>query len=169
MKYIYAEDIQRVSEEISRLLFPHVKLERMKCFLSYGSSSRGTIARCHTIGKLLQRALDTEAFYALEFISERFDKLPEEEKIKTIIHELMHIPHTFGGGFRHHDNVCERNVNKCYRAYKEKLEKLRPGLAKVKKDLENSNVLGLKELKWKNEDNIKQMKDIGKNAEKGFF
>ena len=158
MKYEFAPDIQKISEEISRFLFPHVKIERTKCFRSHGSSSRGTIARCHTIGKLLQRAMDTEAFYALEFISERFDKLPEEDRIKTIIHELMHIPQTFGGGFRHHDHVCERNINKCYRAYKEK-----------KKDLEESDVLGLKELKWKNNDNLEQMKDIRKNAEKGFF
>ena len=158
MKYIYAEDIQKTSEEISRLLFPHVKLERMKCFRSHGSSSRGTIARCHTIGKLLQRAMDTDAFYALEFISERFDKLSEEEKIKTIIHELMHIPLTFGGGFRHHDHVCERNIKACYRTYKEK-----------KKNLENSDIFGLKELKWKNQDNLKLMKDMGKNAEKDFF
>jgi len=158
MKYVYAEDIQKASEEISGLLFPHVKLERMKCFRSYGSSSRGTIARCHTIGKLLQRAMDTEAFYALEFISEKFDKLPEEEKIKTIIHELMHIPHTFGGGFRHHDHVCERNINKCYRTYKEK-----------RKAIEEKDILGLKELRWKNQDNIKQIDDMKKNAEKGFF
>ena len=158
MKYAYAEDIQKISEEISKILFPHIKLERMKCFRSYGSSSRGTVARCHTIGKLLQTALNTEAFYALEFISERFDKLSEEEKIKIIIHELMHIPQTFGGGFRHHDHVCERNINKCYTTYKEK-----------KKYLENSDVFGLKELKWKNRDNIKQIRDMGKNAEKGFF
>ncbi len=151
MKYFYAEDIQKTSEEISRILFPHIKIDRMKCFRSHGSSSRGTIARCHTIGKLLQRAMDTEAFYALEFISEKFDKLPEEEKIKTIIHELMHIPHTFGGGFRHHDHVCEKNINRCYRTYKEKLEKLE------------------KEEGWKNQDNIKQIKDMGQNAEKGFF
>ena len=181
MRYEIAPDIQKISEEISRFLFPHVKIERMKCFRSHGSSSKGTIARCHTIGKLLQKAMDTEAFYALEFISERFDKLPEEEKVKTIIHELMHIPQTFGGGFRHHDHVCERNVNMCYRTYKEKLEKLRPSLAKVKgeetrpgvaklkKDMEEKDVLDLKELKWKNQDNIKQMKDIRKNAEKGFF
>ena len=120
MKYELASDIQKIAEEISRILFPHVKIERMRCFRSFGTSSKGTIARCHTIGKLLQRAMNTDAFYALEFISERFDRLPEEEKIKTIIHELMHIPQTFGGGFRHHDHVCERNVERCYRTYKEK-------------------------------------------------
>ena len=39
-------------------------------------------------------------------------------KIKTIIHELMHIPKTFGGGFKHHNFVTEKNVNKFYKAYK---------------------------------------------------
>ena len=158
MKYEYAPDLQKVAEEISRILFPHVKIERMKCFRSYGTNSRGTIARCHTIGKLLQRAMNTEAFYALEFISERFDKLSEEEKIKTIIHELMHIPQTFGGGFRHHDHVCDRNINKCYRAYKEK-----------KKELDKKDFLGLKELRWKNEDNDSLLKKMRENVKKNFF
>ncbi len=158
MKYVYAEDIQKIAEEISRLLFPYVDLERTKCFRSYGSSSKGTIARCHTIGKLMQKAMNVDAHYALEFISENFDKLPEEEKIKTIIHELMHIPQTFGGGFRQHDHVCERNVNQGYRTYKEK-----------KKEVEENDVFGLREIKWKNQDNAKCLKEIKKNAEKGFF
>ncbi|MBU2503992.1 MAG: metallopeptidase, partial [Nanoarchaeota archaeon] len=118
MKYEYAPDLQVISDEISRLLFPHVKVGRVKCFRSHGTSSRGTIARCHTIGKLIQKALEVPAFYVLEFISERFDKMDSEEQIKVIIHELMHIPGTFGGGFRHHDHVHEGNVEKNYRAYK---------------------------------------------------
>jgi len=118
MKYEFAPEIQKIAEEISTFLFPHVKIERVKCFRSFGTSSRRTVARCHTIGKLIQKAMGTDAFYVLEFLSERFDKLPEEEKIKVIIHELMHIPATFGGGFRHHDRVCERNIEKNYRAYK---------------------------------------------------
>lgn len=118
MKYELAPDIQQIADEISRMLFPHVKLERVKCFRSYGSSSRGTIARCHTIGKLMQKAMGVQAFYTLEFISERFDRLNKEEQIKVIIHELMHIPATFGGGFRHHDHVCDRNIEKNYRAYR---------------------------------------------------
>ena len=118
MRYEPAPDIQIIADEISKLLFPHVKLERVKCFRSYGTSSRGTIARCHTIGKLMQKAMNTNAFYALEFISERFDRLNKEDQIKVITHELMHIPATFGGGFRHHDHVCDRNIEKNYRAYK---------------------------------------------------
>lgn len=120
MRYEFAEDIQKQAEEISKFLFPHIKIENVKCFRSYGTSSRGTIARCHGIGKLMQKALNIKAFYALEFLSERFDKLSEEDRIKTIIHELMHIPVSFGGGFKHHDFVCEKNVNKFCKIYRER-------------------------------------------------
>ena len=120
MRYEFAEDLQEKAEEISRMLFPHVDLINVKCFRSYGTSSRGTIARCHGLGKLMQSALLRKAFYALEFLSERFDKLNEEQKIKVIIHELMHIPNCFGGGFKHHNFVTEKNVNKCYQEYQRK-------------------------------------------------
>src|SRR3989344_2821796 len=103
MRYDPAPDIQAIADEISILLFPHIDISRVKCFRSFGSSSRGTIARCHTIGKLIQKAIGVKAFYVLEFITERFDKMDDEDKIKTIMHELMHIPKTFGGGFKHHD------------------------------------------------------------------
>jgi predicted metallopeptidase len=117
MKYEYAPDLQRKAMRISSILFPHVDMSRVRCLRSYGSSSRRTIARCHALGKLMQKAMGVRAFYALEFISERFEKLSEEDKIKVVIHELMHIPKTFGGGFKHHDFVTERNVNKMYKVY----------------------------------------------------
>ena len=117
MKYIFDENIQQKAEDIINTLFPHIKKERVKCYRSYGTSSRGTIARCHGMAKIVQKALGIEAFYVLEFLSERFGRLDEEEKTKTIIHELMHIPKNFGGGFKHHDFVCEKNVNICYREY----------------------------------------------------
>jgi predicted metallopeptidase len=122
MKYEEAPDLQIIAEEISKTLFPHVIMERVKCYRSYGSSTRGTIARCHTIGKLMQKAIGVDAYYALEFLSSRFDKLSKEDQIKTIIHELMHIPQTFGGGFRHHDHVTEKNVNLMYKTYIAKKE-----------------------------------------------
>ena len=115
MKYEFAPDIQVIAEDISSKLFSHVKRDRIKCFRSFGTSSRGTIARCHAINKLVQKALDVPPIYVLEFLSERFDKMPKEEKVKIIIHELMHIPKTFGGGFKHHDFVTEKNVNVHYK------------------------------------------------------
>lgn len=118
MKYVFAPDLQVIAVEISKMLFPHIDVLRIKCFRSYGSSSKRTIARCHALGKLMQQTLGVPAHYPLEFLSERFDKMSNEDQIKVIIHELMHIPGTFGGGFRHHDHVNERNVNRCYQEYK---------------------------------------------------
>jgi predicted metallopeptidase len=122
MKYEEAPDLQVIAEDISKILFPHIVMERVKCYRSYGSSTRGTIARCHALGKLMQKAIGVKAYYALEFLSSRFDKLSKEDQIKTIIHELMHIPQTFGGGFRHHDYVTEKNVNLMYNTYISKKE-----------------------------------------------
>jgi len=117
MKYEFDLDIQRIAEEISKMLFPHIDIERIKCFRSYGTSSKRTIARCHALGKLMQKAIGLKAVYALEFLSERFDKLSNEDKIKTIIHELMHIPKTFGGGFKQHNIVTDKNVSEVYKKY----------------------------------------------------
>jgi len=114
MRYIDAPDLKRRMEEIVSFLdMEHVDLERVECLRSFGSSSKRTIARCHALGKMMQKAMKTKAFYAIEFL-ERFERMPQSEQDKVIIHELMHIPKSFGGGFRHHDFVCERNVKIMY-------------------------------------------------------
>jgi predicted metallopeptidase len=38
----------------------------------------------------------------IDLISEKFYRQDREQQVKTLIHELLHIPHGFGGGFRHH-------------------------------------------------------------------
>jgi len=124
MKYEFAEDLQKQAEEIASILFPYIDMNYVKCFRSHGTSSRGTIARCHGLNKVMQKALNVHAIYVLEFLVERFDKMDNEEKIKVIIHELMHIPKAFGGGFIHHDVVTERNVNRSYAEYKKRKEGL---------------------------------------------
>ena len=118
MKYEYALDLQARTEEIVNLLgMMHIDVSRVRCFRSRGSSTKRTIARCHTIGKLMQKAIGVEAYYAIEFL-ERFDRMSKEEQNKVIIHELLHIPKTFGGGFRQHDFVCEDNVEIMHEKFK---------------------------------------------------
>lgn len=117
IRYEKAGDLQEQINEISRTLFPHVKLDSVVCLRSFGSTSRGTIARCHALGKAMQLALGRKGFYVIEVINSRFGKMSEADKTKTLIHELMHIPKCFGGGFIHHNVVCHRNVERMYEHY----------------------------------------------------
>lgn len=117
MKYEFAPDLQQKMVEIVEILkMGHIDIMRVKCFRSSGSSTKRTIARCHTVGKLMQKAMDMPAHYAIEFL-EKFEKMSEADQEKVIIHELMHIPKTFGGGFRQHDFVCDKNVNIMHEHY----------------------------------------------------
>ena len=117
MKYEDAWDLQeRMAEIVSVLGMKHVDIGRVKCIRSYGSSTRNILARCHALGKLMQKAMGTKAFYAIEFL-EAFEKLDKKEQDKVIIHELMHVPMSFGGGFRHHDFVSDKSVEFLHERY----------------------------------------------------
>lgn len=117
MKYSDAPDLKERMNEIVRVLdMNHVETERVGCLRSSGSSTNRILARCHALGKVMQKVMKTEAFYAIEFL-EPFEKLSKSEQDKVIIHELMHIPKTFGGGFRQHDFVCEDNVDLLYEKF----------------------------------------------------
>lgn len=114
MKYDYAPDLkERLNEIVAKLDMAHVDVNRVECLRSFGSSTKRTIARCHTIGKVMQKGMKTSAFYTIEFL-EKFDKLSNSDQDKVIIHELLHIPKTFGGGFRQHDFVCDENIKKLH-------------------------------------------------------
>lgn len=118
MKYEFAQDLQeRMIDIVNTLNLNHIDASRVKCFRSRGSSTRRTIARCHTIGKLMQKAMNVPPHYAIEFL-EIFEKMSKGEQDKVIIHELMHIPKTFGGGFRQHDFVCDDNVDIMYEKFR---------------------------------------------------
>ena len=120
IKYQKADDIKKIAEEVvNKLRWVHIRLDDVAFLRSFDSKSRRTIARCHALGKAMQIGLARKGFYLVEVIAERFDKLSDEEKTKTIIHELMHIPKTFGGGFKHHNIVNEKTVKKIYEKYKE--------------------------------------------------
>ncbi len=112
MKYSFEPAwTQKAHEMAKNLNYSHVILERLSVVRSTGSKTKRTIARIHCIGKVLMLGMgQKKSFYVIELISEKFDRQPEKDQLETIIHELMHIPKTFGGGFRHHDHVCSQNV-----------------------------------------------------------
>ena len=108
---------------IDILRFDHVKPESIYTVRSRGSKARSTIARIHGLGRIWQMAMDLEPTYIIEVIAERYNYLTPEDRDRTIIHELMHIPQSFKGGFRHHKNfVTEKNVEVWYQRFKQKLK-----------------------------------------------
>jgi predicted metallopeptidase len=127
MKYIHSPEWTQLTHRlIEQLQFLHIPKERVSVFKSTGSSSRRVIARIHTMPKIIQLGTNQPPFYAIELLSEKFDRQNEEEQVKTIIHELLHIPHSFNGGFRQHKPyVNHKTVDTVYEKWKEQTRILR--------------------------------------------
>jgi predicted metallopeptidase len=116
-RYERAPDVSELlARIIDKLSFTHVPKNRVYCYRSHGSKATNVIARVHSLPRIWQQALSEPAYYAVEVLAEQYDSLPVDEKEKTLIHELLHIPKAFGGGFRHHkDWVTQRRVESLYR------------------------------------------------------
>jgi predicted metallopeptidase len=111
IKYTEAPDAKKMVDEIAEALgFFHVVPQFVFCVKSQGSKSERTIARIHGLGKIWQDVLNLPSAYVIELISERYDRLPEAEKERTLIHELLHIPQGFSGGFRPHKGYIDRKT-----------------------------------------------------------
>lgn len=128
--YERAPDVHELlSNIVDSLGFTYVPKHRVFCFRSYGSKANRVIARVHALPRIWQRALAEAPCYAVEVLAERYDHLPQEEKEKTLIHELLHIPRSFGGGFRHHkDWVTRRRVEALHSALVAERNRARGGI-----------------------------------------
>jgi len=117
IKYCDAPDIKKQVDAIaSDLDFFHVVPQFVFCVRSKGSKAKRTIARIHGLGRIWQGVMNLPPSYIIEVISEIYDKMSKEDKEKTLIHELMHIPGGFSGGFRPHKGYVERkHVEQLYR------------------------------------------------------
>jgi predicted metallopeptidase len=125
LKYVDARDVKKtVDELIQTLNFLHISPENVFCYRSYGSKSKRIIARIHGLGKIWQQALHHPTAYIIEVLSEQYDSLNKEKKEKTLIHELLHIPMGFSGGFRPHKGyITTSHIEQLYRIFKNKGKK----------------------------------------------
>ena len=111
IEYSEARDVKRLVDEIMGALdMFHIVPQLVHCYRSKGSKARRTVARIHGLSKMWQMVLRRPAAYVIEVISERYDNLSEEEREKTLIHELLHIPKGFSGGFRPHKGYINRGL-----------------------------------------------------------
>ncbi|MEM5777066.1 MAG: putative metallopeptidase [Candidatus Aenigmatarchaeota archaeon] len=121
MKYVKAPDVEeRLKKIVKTLKQDYIDLDRVICIRSYGSKSRA-IARIWGMPKIFQAALDCRPYYVIEVIANKYDSLSEEEKDKTLIHELMHIPRGFGGGLIPHNHsvkkINRKTVEEFYKVF----------------------------------------------------
>ena len=107
----------------------HVKTDRVFCVRGEGTKSNA-LARAWEFPRIFLECMDIEPAYVIEVISKRWDKLSYEEKEKTMIHELLHIPKTFSGALVPHRcfgkiAVGEKKVNELYRKHRSYMEQIR--------------------------------------------
>jgi predicted metallopeptidase len=102
MDFEKARDVKnRVKKILQRIDFPYIDERRIVCYRSFGSKSRAR-ARIWSLPRIWQNALNVKPHYVIEVLSEKFDKLGENDKNKVLIHELLHIPRTFSGALLPH-------------------------------------------------------------------
>ncbi|MCS7146421.1 MAG: putative metallopeptidase [Nitrososphaerota archaeon] len=80
----------------------YLDYSRIRCVRSYEAKSRSVAARIHSASRALWAGMSLSPHYVIEFVSEVFDRLPEEEKAEVVLHELLHIPRVMGGGLIGH-------------------------------------------------------------------
>jgi predicted metallopeptidase len=128
IRYEEAPDVKKLVAEIQRTIsFDNVVVERVICVRSKGSKSKRIIARIHGLPRVWQEFLNMKSYYLIEVISENYDYQSPEEKEKTIIHELLHIPQGFKGGFRGHKGwINRRKIDNLHTLLVEKRRMNRP-------------------------------------------
>lgn len=122
MEWSKANDVKKAIEDIIPILrFTHIDPKRIICFRSFGSKSRAR-ARIWSFPKVWQLALSLPAYYIIEVISSKFDKLNADDQKRVLIHEMLHIPKNFSGSLLPHRGrnrrIDTREVEKLFQQLK---------------------------------------------------
>ena len=121
MKWQRDNNIQKdLVRLVKHLSFTHIKPAGIHAYRSYESKARA-YARIWAFPKIFQEVLQVEPAYVIEVLSEKFDKLSDDNKTKVLIHELLHIPKNFSGSLLPHrgrGRRLDKEVEKLYKMYK---------------------------------------------------
>jgi len=102
MQYKLAPDVKKqINLLIKNLDFKYIKAKNVHCIRSFDAKTKA-IARIWGMAKIFHEVVGIEPNYIIEVNAKRFDKMSDRDKIKTLIHELMHIPKTFSGALLSH-------------------------------------------------------------------
>ena len=110
-----------VKKVLQTVPLTYIDHSRIICIRSFGAKSRAQ-ARIWSFPKIWQLALSLGPHYVIEVLSHHFDKLSYDDKIRVVIHELMHIPKNFSGSLiphkTKHKHIDRRSVEKLFVLYK---------------------------------------------------
>lgn len=110
---------EEMGQIVASLGLSHINEKRVFCYRTSGSKARA-YARIWSFPKIFQEVLVIEPAYVMEIISEKFDKLDQNNKKKVIIHELLHIPKNFSGSLLPHKygyTKIEKEVEVLFKRY----------------------------------------------------
>lgn len=118
MEFEKADDVLQLTRKIiEKLGHKHLIIDQIYCVRSHGSKTRA-YARIWGLSRIFQITAGYKPTYVIEVLSKYYDKLSDQEKIKVIIHELMHIPKTFSGALLSHrgryHRINSKEVEKIY-------------------------------------------------------
>ncbi|MGB9882992.1 MAG: putative metallopeptidase [Microgenomates group bacterium] len=108
MKYKQAPEIKEVIDQlIDKLDMSYIDPKRVFCIRSFDAKTRA-IARIWGMSRLFAEVAGIKPCYIIEVNAKKFDKLSSKDQIKTLIHELLHIPKTFSGALLSHRGPYHR-------------------------------------------------------------
>ncbi len=119
MNYKVAPEIKKhIVRLVDSLNLSHIDTRRVHCIRSFDAKTRA-YARIWGMSRLFKEVAGLQPHYIIEVNAKKFDKLPPRQQIKTLIHELLHIPKTFSGALLSHrgryHRINDREVEKILR------------------------------------------------------
>ncbi len=92
---------KRIKYLSTKLELDWLKKDKIYAFRSEGSKAKA-YARIWGLPRVWQKALQEDASYIIEVLSEKYDKLSEKDRDKVLLHEIVHIPRNFSGSLVPH-------------------------------------------------------------------
>lgn len=115
MEWQNDQEVQKQIEYIiQKLELNYINPKRIFCYRTKGSKARA-YARIWSFPKIFQDALKIEPAYVIEVLTEKYERLPEHEKQKVLVHELLHIPKNFSGSLLPHFHGFDKKVKELYK------------------------------------------------------
>ncbi len=106
LKRAYEEE-GLVKDIVEKFNWNYLNTEQIRCVFSKNSSAKRVLGRIWSTPKIFSEVFETKPLYIIELLENRYTRLSEKDKIKVLIHELLHIPKTFSGALSPHTKMAK--------------------------------------------------------------